>query len=290
MSRPIDAAFQGGRTVATETTLAAPRRSAKTYTDRRGREVYADTGRPVDEQFGTHVVLWIVDDPELWAKAIEAEGDAEPGKWPKSQRHIGEQRRLERHESAAQVRANGPRRNVNAVYFGAATAAAVVADLYRAHPNPGVRYEVAEITDVAACPDCHQPTIHADGQWWHHTGRFPVECSPRPEPEPEPKRARQAGEWEIGTRGYMICGYCDHKATWPQPITANWELTGYYTLGIERATGTLVVLAEATTPAGQTVHLPHHCQKIPDEVRVTYAADIAAARASHEGTASTPSP
>jgi hypothetical protein len=246
------------------------RRPVRTYM-LNGREVYADTGRRVDEEFGSHVVLWIVDDAEAWAKAIEAEGDAEPDKWPKNRRHIGEHRRLERYESAAQVRARGPYRSVRCVHFGAARADAVVAELYRSHPNPGVRYEVAEITDVRACPTCHQPAIHADGQWWHHTGGYPIGCTLRLPKLPEKKEKRQAGEWEIGTQGYMICGYCGERESWPQPIVAGWELTGFHLLGIERASGTLVVLAEATTLTGEIVHLPHHCRQIPDDVRTTYA-------------------
>lgn len=246
-------------------TLIAPRRPVSTYIHG-GRETYRDTGRPVDERLGTHVVLWIVDDPELWAKAIEAEVDAEDGRWPRKDR-------------AAQVRADGPGRSWYAVHHSAQSAQANVESLRRSHPNPGVRYEVAEITAAGACPDCHQPTIQADGQWRHHFLRYPVECLRHPEPGPEQDDERQDGEWEISTRGYMICGYCNETVSWPQAILGYWELTGFHLLGVERATGTLVVLAEATSLVrGQTVHLPHHCQKIPDDVRATYAADIAAAR------------
>jgi hypothetical protein len=52
-------------------------------------------------------------------------------------------------------------------------------------------------------------------------------------------------------------------------------LTGYHVLGVERATGELVVLAKTTTLTGGRTVLPHHCRKIPDEVRGAYAADIA---------------
>ncbi|WP_327092554.1 hypothetical protein OIE66_18545 [Nonomuraea sp. NBC_01738] len=55
-------------------------------------------------------------------------------------------------------------------------------------------------------------------------------------------------------------------------------MTGTYTLGVEVATGDLVVLAEAATPAGAVTHLPHHCEKIPDDVRARYAAEAAALR------------
>jgi hypothetical protein len=255
-------------------TLTAPRRSAPTYTHD-GWETYRDTGRAVDEQFGSHVVLWIVDDPELWAKAIEAEGDAELDLWPKKDRHIAESRRAQRYESAAQVRAEGPRRDVRGTYYDAETAAASVAELYRSHPNPGVRYEVAEIAGVSACPTCHQPTIKADGQWRHHLGRFPAECLQRPEPEPETEE-RQDGEWEIGTRGYMICGYCNKKEHWAQILLGHGELTGFHMLGVDRTTGNLVVLAEATSLSGEIFHLPHHCKEIPEDVRATYAPDVAA--------------
>ena len=254
-------------------TFTIPRRPVRTYM-LDGREVYADTGRLVDEEFGSHVVLWIVDDAEAWAKAIEAEGDAEPGKWPKNRRHIGEHRRWERYESAAQVRARGPYRSVRSVEWDAARAHAHVENL-RSHADPGVRFEVAEITDVRACPTCQRPAIHADGQWWHHTGRYPIACTLRLPKPPEKKRERQPGEWEISTRSHMICGYCGERQSWRQLITANWELTGYHMLGIERATGTLVVLAEATTLTGQTVHLPHHCKQIPADIQATYAPEEA---------------
>jgi hypothetical protein len=254
-------------------TLIAPRRPVKTYA-RYGRETYADTGRPVDERLGSHVVLWIVDDPELWAKAIEAEADAEAARWPARDRGLAEFRRSQRYEGAAQVRAEGPRRSWRGPYHDAASAHASVRELYRAHPNPGVRYEVAEITDVGACPACHRPIIQADGEWRHHTGGFPAECSCHPEPAPA-KKERRPGEWEIDTRGYMICGYCNERESWPvchhQLVLGYWELTGYHMLGIEWATGALVVLAEATTLTGETIHLPHHCQQIPADVRATYA-------------------
>jgi hypothetical protein len=73
-------------------TLTAERRPVRTF-DRDGRKVYADTGRSVDERLGSHVTLWIVEDPEAWATAIEAEGDAELAKWPKRQRDLAEYRR-----------------------------------------------------------------------------------------------------------------------------------------------------------------------------------------------------
>lgn len=59
---------------------------------------------------------------------------------------------------------------------------------------------------------------------------------------------------------------------------ADLTMTGTYTLGVEVATGDLVVLAEAATPAGAVTHLPHHCEKIPDDVRARYAAEAAALR------------
>jgi hypothetical protein len=247
----------------------APRRGVRTYT-RDGRECYADTGRPVDEQLGSHVLLWIVDDPEAWAKAVEADGDAELGRWPKRQRCLAEDRRAQAYESAAQIRAEGPRRSWHAHFHNGAQAEAYVADLRRTHPHPGVRYEVAPITAVGACPSCHQPTIEADGQVRHHTGRYPAECLIDPEPEPE----RVAGEFEvnIGTNS-MTCGYCDHTVSWPQAALGHARLTGFHLLGIYRPTNELVVLAEATTLSGATAHLPHHCLSIPEHMHRTYAPD-----------------
>ena len=57
----------------------------------------------------------------------------------------------------------------------------------------------------------------------------------------------------------MICGYCDERTSWAETIL------GY---------ATLVVLAEATTLAGATVPLPHHCRNIPEDVRARYADEI----------------
>jgi hypothetical protein len=259
---------------ATETTLIAPRRSVRTYTDRHhGREVYADTGRPVDERLGSHIVLWIVDDAHAWATKIEADADAVVARYPKDR--IAKARQAEAYQNAAQVRAQGRRRDWRGHYYGLEAARAAVAELYRSHPNPGVRYEVAEITDAGSCPHCHQPTIHADGQWRHHSGRYPAECR-QPEPEPTQDEPRTGGEFEIDTGGSMTCGYCNQTKTWAKAVLGYARLTGFYLLGVERATGELVVLAEATSLSGQRTYLPHHCQKIPDEVRVTYAADIAA--------------
>ncbi|MEV1013883.1 MULTISPECIES: hypothetical protein [unclassified Micromonospora] len=247
----------------------APRRQARTY-EHDGREVYADTGRPVDERLGSHVVLWIVEDPNLWAKAIEVEGDTQLAAWPKRHRHIGVQRRDEAYVSAAKVRAAGTRRSIHTTCGTPSEAEALTADLYRSHPNPGVRYEVAAITGADACPDCRQPRIHADGQWRHHTGRWPVECTRRPEPRPEPELAD--GEFEIdpGT-GAMTCGYCGLTERWAEAGVGNVRLTGFHLLGIEESTNALVVLAEATARYGKTVNLPHHCLNIPDDVHQRYA-------------------
>jgi hypothetical protein len=103
-----------------------------------GRERYSDTGRPVDEQLGTHVLLWVVDDPQAWAAVVEAASDAEPTRWSAASRHLGQARREQAYESARQIRENGARRSVHAVFHDQARADA--ADLLRAHPNPGVRY------------------------------------------------------------------------------------------------------------------------------------------------------
>lgn len=252
----------------------AARRAARTY-QRDGHEVYADTGRPVDEALGTHVLLWIVDDPEAWARAVETEGDAELTLWPKRQRYLAEARRAQRYESAAQIRADGPGRSWYSHFHDAGRAEASAADLRRSHPNPGVRYEVAPITAVGACPSCHQPTVQADGQWRHHTGRYPAECAPEPEPEPE----RLDGEFEVSPgMGTMTCGYCERTETWAHAVLGYAQLTGVHLLGVERATNTLVVLAEATTLAGGTTYLPHHCLNIPEDKHREYAPNTVLAR------------
>ncbi len=156
-------------------THVARRRLARTYV-LDGREVYADTGRAVDERLGSHVVLWIVDDAEAWAQSVEAEGDAELGRWSRAQRATAEARRAQAYDSAAQIRSAGRRRDVRGHHHRKDRAAAEVAGLRASHPNPGVRYEVAEITAVSACADCHQPIIKVDGRWCHHLLRYPVEC------------------------------------------------------------------------------------------------------------------
>lgn len=222
------------------------------------------------EHLPRHVVLWIVDDPEAWARAIEVDADAEPGRWPKNRRYIGEDRRTQRYEDAAQIRAAGPRRDWYCVRHDAGTAAEIVADLRRAHPNPGVRYEIASVTSAGVCPDCRQPRLEADGQWRHDIGGYETGCAPKPEPEPEPERAPDQFEINAGL-GSMTCGYCNRTEAWPAAVLGYSTLTGFHLLGIETATNTLVVLAEATTLAGVTVHLPHHCGAIPDDVHREYA-------------------
>lgn len=255
-------------------TGTAPRRPVRTY-QRNGREMYADTHRPVDERLGTHVLLWVVDDPQAWAAAVEAEGDARAKAWPRKNRHIGEYRRAQAYESAARIRETGPKRSWHAHYHDAASAAAAAASLYRAGPNPGVRYEVAEITGYGACEHCQQPVVHADGQWRHHAGRYPADCGDPPPHNPEPEPLAP-GEWEINTgRGHMTCGYCTQFVTWPDAVLGYTTLTGYHLLGIELATGNLVVLAEGHGLGGGVRYLPHHCPSIPDEVRAQYAPQTA---------------
>jgi hypothetical protein len=262
----------------TRGTLTAARRSVRTY-EMHGREVYADTGRPVDERLGSHVVLWIVEDPEAWARALEAEGDAELTRWPKKDRAIAETRRAARYESAAQVRADGPGRSVYAIHHSVAAAEAHAGDLRRSHPNPGVRYEIAPITEVGACPNCHQPTIHVDGQWRHHFLRYPIECTPDPEPEDETELLPGEFEIDAGT-GSMTCGYCGQKETWAQATAGVLlTLTGFYCLGVSRADGSLAVLAEGKTPSGKIIWLPHPCTAIPQERQDQHASEIARFRA-----------
>jgi hypothetical protein len=152
--------------------LTAPRRDTRTYQSDRG-ECYADTGRRVDEPLGTHVVLWIVDDPEAWAAFVEAEGDREKAAWGKRKAYIGEPRRQRAYESAAQIRAEGHRRDWYDIDHTAERAEQCAAGLRTGQPNPGVRYEVAPVTAVGACPTCHTPTVQADGVWRHHCPAIP---------------------------------------------------------------------------------------------------------------------
>jgi hypothetical protein len=79
--------------------MIAPRRPVGTYIHY-GREVYRDTGRPVEEDLGSHVVLRIVEDPEAFAAAIEADGDGELDRWPARQRAIAEHRRNQRYQTS----------------------------------------------------------------------------------------------------------------------------------------------------------------------------------------------
>jgi hypothetical protein len=116
--------------------------------------------------------------------------------------------------------------------------------------------------------------ICADGQWRHHTGRYPAQCPGR--------RVRdlplEPGEWEI-TAMTMTCGYCGQCVSWPETQRSWARLTGIHSLGVRRETGELVVLAEVTGIAahpGDTGHLAHHCKQIPGGVRAEYAADIRA--------------
>ncbi|MFI9553170.1 hypothetical protein [Nonomuraea endophytica] len=254
------------------TGIAPRREGVRTYL-RYGRETYADTGRPVEENLGTHVVLWIVDDADAWAAKIEADGDAAVARHPRCR--IAKQHQARACESAADVRARGPHVSWYGCYHSAGDAARAVTELQRAHPNPGVRYEAHAIVEASACPGCHQPTLRAAGQVRHALGGYPADCPRRPEPaEQEP---RLDGEWEIGEDGYLVCGYCDQTERWPELFAACATLTGFHTLGIARGSGELVVLAEARTLTGQTFHLAHPCEKIPDNFRDQYTAEIAAA-------------
>jgi hypothetical protein len=243
---------------------------------RDGREVFRATGRPVDEDLGSWAVLCIVDDAEAWASWIEADVAADvaaAGKLRASREYMGQQRLA----GAIRIREKGPHRTVYGVHHAEAAARACAADLATSHPNPGVRYEATEITATAACVGCYCPTFEAGGQWWHHTGRYPAECSGRRKAASLPL---EPGDWEINiAAGSMVCGYCGENVTWPETQRSWVQLTGFHLLGIHRETGELVVLAEAEGVAaepGQRTVLPHHCEQIPDPVRAEYAADIAA--------------
>ncbi|MEV4281473.1 hypothetical protein [Actinoplanes xinjiangensis] len=50
--------------------VSAPRRTGERTYVLDGRERYADTGRPVDEQLGSHVMLWVVDAPVSVQKPV----------------------------------------------------------------------------------------------------------------------------------------------------------------------------------------------------------------------------
>lgn len=236
-----------------------------------GRDMFRKTGRRVDENLGSHVVLWIVEDAAAWADAIEAEVAAEIARAPKGQR-FATYMQQQRIEGAARTRAEGARRSVYTVHYDEARARADADNLRRECPNPGVRYEAAPVTATAACTACFCPMICADGRWWHHTGGYPAECRGR--------RARdlplEPGDWEITSRT-MTCGYCGRRVAWEETDRSWAQLTGFHSLGVHRQTGELVVLAEVTGLAarpGETGHLPHHCKEIPASVQAEYAADI----------------
>ncbi len=248
-----------------------------TYTSDRG-EVFRRTGRRVDENLGSHVVLWIVEDAAAWADAIEAEVASEVARAPKNRRFATymQQQRL---EGAARIRAEGPRRSVYSVDHDEARALAGAASLRQGQPNPGVRYEAAPVTATAACMTCFYPMICADGRWWHHTGGYPAECPGRPVRD----LPLEPGDWEIsGT--HMTCGYCGQCVSWPETLRSWARLTGVHSLGVHLETGELVVLAEVTGIAarpGEPGHLAHHCDQIPASVRAEYAADVRAVMEGH---------
>jgi hypothetical protein len=260
-------------------TLSAPRRQAQTYI-RDGQERYVDTDLIVGDPLGTHVVIRVIDDPEAWARAIEAEGDAELTRWPWNNEDIAKRRRDARYRNAARIRAAGPRRSWYAHYHSVGDAQAAAQRL-RARPKPGVRHEVAEIANAAICPHCQRPVIQADGTWGHHTAAgYPAGCvSPlKQEPVSTPDSAADEG-FEINCRmGSMTCGYCGRTEAWTATLRGHALLTGCYLLGAYKGTGAVWVLAEAKMPDGQIVVLPHNCDMIPDHVRDAYARQIQAAR------------
>jgi hypothetical protein len=238
-----------------------------------GHEVFRATGRRVDEDLGTWVVLWIMHNALAWADAIEAEVTSEIARAPRNRR-FATYMQQQRIDGAARIREEGPGRMVRSVEYDQARADAQVAQLFQAHPNPGVRYEAAPVTATAACTTCFCPVICAAGQWWHHTGGYPADCPGR--------KARtlplEPGEWEISDMS-MTCGYCGQCVSWPQTQRSWARLTGVHSLGVHRQSGELVVLAEVTGIAarpGEPGHLAHHCTEIPDNVRAEYDADVRA--------------
>jgi hypothetical protein len=252
-----------------------------------GRECFRATGRPVDEDPGSWVVFWIVDDAGAWADAIQAEVTAEIARAPKARRFatVMQQQRL---DSARRLRDEAPARcSVRSVEYSQARADAHVAGLFRDCPNPGVRYEAAPITAAAACRACYCPMFEAGGQWWHRTGGYPAEC---PGPRPPRDLPLEPGQWEFSGIS-MTCGYCGGSVSWPE-VQRSWvRLTGAWLLGVQLMTaddadsargrpGELVVLAETEGIArrpGERDVLPHRCTQIPDHVREQYADEIAAA-------------
>jgi hypothetical protein len=262
----------------------SPQPRPATYT-RDGREVARRNGRAVDENLGTWVTLWIVEDAEAWAAAIEAEVAAEIALAPKKRRFATymQQQQL---DGATRIRAEGPNRSVHRVHHDQAAALASVASLYQGCPNPGVRYEPARITGYAACITCFCPMIEAGGRWWHHTGRYPAQCPGR---RPARDLPAEPGAWEFSS-GLMTCGYCGMSVHWKE-VDMSWvQLTGAWMLGVQLEVpetgpgsgghrGDLVVLAETEGIArrpGQRDVLPHHCENIPAEVRAEYASEIEA--------------
>jgi hypothetical protein len=181
------------------------------------------------------------------------------------------------------------RRTVRSTELDQERADAHVTSLYSGCPNPGVRYEAAPITAHGACVTCYCPMFEADGQWWHHTGRYPAECGG---PRTGHSLPLEPGDWEFSAVS-MTCGYCGHSISWPE-LQRSWvKLTGAWSLGVQLAIpetgppdsiGALVVLAEtegiAQRPGKRDV-LPHHCDMIPDSVRAEYAGDVAAIMAAH---------
>jgi hypothetical protein len=73
-----------------------------------GREVARCNGRPVDDDLGSWVVFWIVEDADAWADAIEAEVAAEIARAPKNRRFATAMQQ-QRIGGAAEIRAAGPR-------------------------------------------------------------------------------------------------------------------------------------------------------------------------------------
>jgi hypothetical protein len=131
-----------------------------------GRTCYRDTGRPVDEDHGTHVVIGDIYDVEAYAVSLEAEADA------------GSFSAAGLRSTAGLVRAWGPHTQwITGTWHDAATAEAYAADCQKNHPHPGVRYSVAPIDHVSHCVHCFEPVIAASGELRHDLPTWPYECS-----------------------------------------------------------------------------------------------------------------
>ena len=225
-----------------------------------GRRTIRRTGRAIDEHLGSHALIQVITDADLYAASIEADALDRVGLFDRRRRGVPAQRKfayrcginspradardtaiaaaaalarddighLERRrlECAARVRAAGPARTVRSVEWDEAHARHALAASQTS--TPGLRHEIAPVTAYAACRTCYCPMIEADGRWWHHTGNFPAEC-----PGPRKRRSlpTEPGDWEFGPIG-MTCGFCGQSVSWPDLLRSWVRLTGTWILAV----------------------------------------------------------